>query len=338
VPLENSKVNIALSKKENTLIRTVPTDTSGRFSLPGIDLTGDAMLIASAIGMKEQMKGWLLLDSLHYSPAKVEDRIPQTKLLLDHNQLVNDKLGINDNQLTKENLNVLVKEAKIKKTIRKKYKLSDTVMIDEVKIIEKRPQSARDRSKHYLHGEPDKELIISPLLQAISNDNLRQLIYGGGYLHGMDLHSPPLIMINGGIVSLDALDWFPVNLIERVDITSGADAAVWGERARGGVISIITRSDGGPATPVYHSVNMKISGYNEARIFYSPKHSSTLESDYKLDLRTTLFWEPNIQVKNKEEFSLNYFNADNSSIIKIAVEGITTTGIPVTAKVEYEVK
>jgi hypothetical protein len=91
-------------------------------------------------------------------------------------------------------------------------------------------------------------------------------------------------------------------------------------------------------TDKYYSVNTKISGYNEPRIFYSPKHYSKLESDYKPDLRTTIFWEPNISVENDKDFFLNFFNADNPSKVKIVIEGITTTGVPVTGKAEYEVK
>lgn len=36
--------------------------------------------------------------------------------------------------------------------------------------------------------------------------------------------------------------------------------------------------------------------------------------------------------------NLNYYNADNPAIVKLIVEGITSTGIPVTGKAKYEVK
>jgi hypothetical protein len=104
-----------------------------------------------------------------------------------------------------------------------------------------------------------------------------------------------------------------------------------------GAISIILKKDI-VDNSVYHSVNVKLSGFNEPRIFYSPKHHTTLESDYKPDLRTTLFWEPNIKVENNEDVILNYYNSDNPSKVKVIVEGITTGGIPVTGTTEYEVK
>ena len=115
----------------------------------------------------------------------------------------------------------------------------------------------------------------------------------------------------------------------------------WIQRGKGANRSIISKLGwciSNFNNAVFHSVNVNISGFNEPRIFYSPKHHTKLESDYKPDLRTTLFWEPNIKVENNKEVLLNYYNADNPSKVKVIVEGITTSGIPVTGKTEYEVK
>jgi hypothetical protein len=35
---------------------------------------------------------------------------------------------------------------------------------------------------------------------------------------------------------------------------------------------------------------------------------------------------------------LKYFNGDNPSLVRLVAEGITTSGIPVTGKAEYEVR
>jgi hypothetical protein len=143
-------------------------------------------------------------------------------------------------------------------------------------------------------------------------------------------------------VGWEGISYLPVEWIERVDgLRPGSPKAlIWGERGKGGVISIITRT-GVPVTDkikVFHSVNVLFHGYDEPRVFYSPVHHSTLESDYKPDLRTTLYWEPNIRMETGKDLFVNYFNADNPSKVTVVVEGITSTGIPVTGKTEYEVK
>ena len=346
VPIENSKVIIAILKGENPIICTVPTDTSGRFNLEGINLTGDARLIVSGKGKKENLQGWLLMDSLNYLPAKVQENIIQSKLLPD------------DNQLLKENIKVLIQEAEIKKTIRKKYKLSDTINLDEVKIIEKRPENLTSyhvQSSRRIYGTPDEEIIVTPQLQHYQN--VSSLLIGrvaGVYVirqpqpwekvqdSGIRMRGggEPSFMLDGLIVPFDVVSSLSAAEIDRIDVIKpGALSAIFGFRGLNGVISVITRTGGTyTASPVLYSTNIKFSGYNEPRIFYSPKHSSTLESDYKPDLRTTLFWGPNIKVENNKDLYLNYFNADNSSTIKVIVEGITTTGIPVTAKTEYDVR
>jgi len=349
VPLENSKVIIAILKGENPIICTLPADTTGRFKLGGIDLTGDARLIVSGKGKREHLQGWLLMDSLNYLPAKVHENIIQSKLLLNDNPLLAENII--------ENTKALIKEVEIKKTIRKKYSLSDTIELDEVKILEKRPelvQSAHVKSVRSLYGTPDNELIVTPQLQ--NSQNFISLIQGrvqgvwvmripqlwesDSQIRMRGAFAQPLFVLDGVVVPFDIIATLTPFEIDRIDVLKpGATASIYGMRGENGVISVITRM-GGPFTdrPVYHSVNIKFSGYSEPRIFYSPKHSSALESDYKPDLRTTLFWEPNIKLKSNQNLNLKYFNADNSSAIKVTVEGITSTGIPVTAKTEYVIR
>lgn len=342
-PLKNSNVNIVISKPDNTLIGTVATDGSGRFSLEGVDFSGDARLIVSAIGKKENLQCRLLLDSLNYSPPSVPKTTIQTEIL-------------NDNQIIKgdidEHIKALVQDAERKKTVKGKYTLSDTINLEEVRIIAKRtedPLPSHVLSRRLVYGKPETELIVTPQM-ASSYKNVASMISGKipGVHVGNDLsirirgnYIDPLYMLDGMIVDREEIDAVPVSVIERIDVLkSASSAAALGARGAGGVISVITRI--GPSlntyNPVSHSANIKISGYNEPRIFYSPKHSSSLESDYQPDLRTTLYWKPNIKLTSNKDFFLKYFNSDNSSNIDIIVEGITTTGIPISSKAEYSIR
>jgi hypothetical protein len=344
IPLKNTVVNIAFFKSGNPVIKIVQTDSSGKFLLDGIELTGEAKLIASATGDRNNLKGWLLLDSVRYSPAFVRDNIDQIKLIQNNNQL------INDDQLTGErkSFHTFIQYAEINNSIQKKYKLSDTIKPGGVTISAKRKdwtETAQSRSRHYLMALlPDYEYKITP--QTAIFNNVGQLIsfvlhMNAGNLSGLAFNGP-LVLLDGMEVGWEGIASLPVDWIDRFDglRPGSAAAAAWGERGKGGVISVITRTGAPLRTKnyVYHSANIGISGYNESRVFYSPKHHTTLESDFKPDLRTTLFWEPNIKVENNKEVFLNYFNADNPSKVKIIVEGITTAGIPVTGKTEYEVK
>ncbi len=106
-----------------------------------------------------------------------------------------------------------------------------------------------------------------------------------------------------------------------------------------GVVSIILKSNAEyDNLSDFHSVNISVSGFDEPRVFYSPRHDISLEKDYKPDLRTTLYWAPDILLKNRKEQKVTFYNSDNSGRVRIVAEGITDNGIPVSASAEYEVQ
>jgi hypothetical protein len=129
-------------------------------------------------------------------------------------------------------------------------------------------------------------------------------------------------------------------MIDRIDVLKSiGKTAVYGLDGNFGVISVITRSGNritSESEPVKHNAIASFSGYDSARIFYSPRHDPAQPS-FNPDWRTTLFWKPDISLQTGKELLLNYFNADNSSAILIIVEGITSTGIPVTSTAEYQI-
>jgi hypothetical protein len=363
VSVKNSMVNIAIFKTGKPLISVVPVDSSGRFCLKGEDFTGSAKLIASVTGEKNDLKGWLLLDSVKYSPAIVKTGISQRTSVGNSDQNINDDQTLTENQITNKSLHTYIQYVEIKNSIKKKYKLSDTIAVGEVNIIavrQDKPESARAQSRRYLRGTPDVELVITPDLQFYNNayylikNKFLAPVKGVRLGHRLE---HPLYMIDGNTASESDVEALPISWVERIDVVNDeisnqaiktpmevGEIRVDGKTVRvfgysDGAISIILKKDKDIVNNlVYHSVNVKFSGFNEPRIFYSPKHHTTLESDYKPDIRTTLIWEPNIKLENNKEVLLNYYNSDNPSKVKVIVEGITTGGIPVTGITEYEVK
>jgi hypothetical protein len=363
IPVKNAVVNIGIFDIVKPFIKVVPTDSTGRFCLNGVDLTGDAKLIASITGDNDKLRGWLLLDSSRYTPATVKPIIAQTKSSHNNDRLESDDQLTNEDHIIKEKLHTFIQYAEFKKSVQKKYRLSDTIKPGEVTITAKRedaPESARSRSRHYLMGTPDEELVITPELQHYSS--VYQLVDFRFIRQGKlpkvpGLRLPgirhPQYLVDGVKVDADEVKHIPVSAVERIDVLDNIasfgvfGSMVFGEDLRDstnvkpldGVISIILKDDFDAGyTSVFHSVNVKFSGYNEPRIFYAPKHHSTLLSDYKPDLRTTLFWEPDIKMENNKDLFLNYYNTDNPAKVKVIVEGITTNGIPITGETEYEVK
>jgi hypothetical protein len=348
-PLNDSKANIGVFSNGNPVVSSILTDSSGRFSVTGFDFSGTAKLIVSASGNNERVKGMVLLDTLGYSPEIVNYSANKRGEHENKKQLQPSGQGSETEAPYKENLTAFLQYAEFKNSISRKYKLSDTINPGEVTITARhqdKPESARMRSRHYLFGPPDKEILITPEYEKYSN--VRQLFMTR--LHFSPRLNRIIFLLDGVRVSGEIFMSVPVNFIEKIDILdTQASIAVFGantelpafqDKPANGVFSITTRSkiDFSSDIHKYHTVNTVIHGYSEPRLFYSPKHHETLQSDFKPDLRTTLYWEPNIILETGKDLFVNYFNADNPSKVTVIVEGITSSGIPVAAKTEYEVK
>jgi TonB-dependent SusC/RagA subfamily outer membrane receptor len=338
--VEGGRVSMGIFGKGKTLLKNVEVDSLGKFKLSGIDFTGEARLIVSGIDKKDRMKGILLLDSMIYIPAEIPERQPQ---LFSRAEI---------------NLDTLKSQYKIYEAVQKRYKLSDTISLGEVKIISehpKDPQTLKVESSRALYLKPEGEIIITRQMYHYSQliETMRGRIAGvelvGKYpeyrirIRGTSTlkgNPDPLVLVDGIPVFFEELYTMPINFVDRIDVLKSGATAIYGMRGANGVINIITKTgtDTEAYIPVEYSVSVKVAGYNDARVFYSPQHLPDSDSADKPDLRSTLLWNPDINVESKNEARLNYYNGDNSSIFKIVAEGITTTGIPVTGTAEYEVR
>jgi hypothetical protein len=337
--IEGARVTLGIFGNSSQLFETVPVDSNGTFKLSGIDFTGDARLIVTGIGKKGRMQGELHLDSVPYIPPELSDSLDP----------VSDFVEMKWSSLQTY--------YKINKATEKKYKLSDTINPGEVNITSERhkdPQTVKNERSRVMYDEPDNEVVVTKQMQGYRYpiEILRGRVPGvavfGQYPnYRIQMRGPsptligegrPLILIDGNPATFDDLILMPINDLDRIDILKYS-ASIYGVLGGNGVINMITKAGGGLAyVPEVNVKNNTISGYSTSRIFYSPQHLSDSNSAFKPDLRSTLLWEPNIYLKGNNEVILNYYNGDNSSLIRIISEGITATGIPVTGMAEYDVR
>ncbi|MBB5397087.1 hypothetical protein [Mucilaginibacter sp. AK015] len=97
--------------------------------------------------------------------------------------------------------------------------------------------------------------------------------------------------------------------------------------AFGGVISVYTKRGKGF---VYNDKNNKmlpLAGYTLVKDFYSPDYATAVTVTGKPDLRTTLFWEPNIILDNeKHEYLIKFYNNDVTRKFRVVIEGMNFDG------------
>jgi hypothetical protein len=259
----DSRVSIGIFGTKSSILTTIPVDSMGRFKLSGIDMIGEARIVASGIGQKDRMKGFLTLDSIAYNPAKVSDSLSMVSTLANINQ---------SNMKSYYSIN---------ETIRKKYKLSDTISIGEVHIISERHkdfQAVKIETSRLKYGKPEGELVITDQMSYYPNafealkgkipgvvvigsePNYSFRIRGITTLYG---NKAPLFLVDGHTSTSENIITIPVNYIDRIDVLkSGGECAIFGLRGTNGVINIITKSGGDEvkSNPVTHSANIRFSG------------------------------------------------------------------------------
>lgn len=104
------------------------------------------------------------------------------------------------------------------------------------------------------------------------------------------------------------------------------------------VISVFTNGNRNKAVSDYsYSVKQEVDGFYTERVFYSPNPEQA-ELDNKLAVRNTLYWNPFVHPDANGNANVMYYNTKVETKVKVALEGITATGIPVTKKVYYTIK
>ena len=95
-----------------------------------------------------------------------------------------------------------------------------------------------------------------------------------------------------------------------------------------GAIAIYTRrgSDMKP-TPGKGLANNTIYGYTPIRQFYSPNYGTFDKRNEEKDFRTTLYWNPNVNVgPGRKQVTLTFYNNDVSDFFRVVIEGMSIDG------------
>ncbi|MDP9081394.1 MAG: carboxypeptidase-like regulatory domain-containing protein [Bacteroidota bacterium] len=126
------------------------------------------------------------------------------------------------------------------------------------------------------------------------------------------------------------LDYYDANDIESVEVLIGPHyGAIYGNIASGGAI-IVTTKQGRRANNYYKEapgvITVKPGGFYKARQFYAPKYDHPETIDPKKDLRTTIYWKPEITTDMDGNATFNYYNADGTGNYRVVIEGIDTEG------------
>lgn len=147
---------------------------------------------------------------------------------------------------------------------------------------------------------------------------------------------PPSVKIFIDGVPYDQ-DENPFDFISMKDIysiealTSASYLALYGTNAAGGALIVTTRR--GRRAPVHNAdadapglVRFPFTGFYKSREFYSPKYDHAQGDINHKDLRTTVYWKPELIADKDGNASFEYYNADGHGTCRVIVEGIDERG------------
>ena len=119
----------------------------------------------------------------------------------------------------------------------------------------------------------------------------------------------------------------PVNDVAYIKVFRPGSSIVSG--GGNGVIAIYTRKGGdAPPDPSTRSLNfVQLTGYSPVKEFYSPDYATPSERDAVNDIRTTLYWNPNIILdKSRKRMRIRFYNNDITKQFRLVLEGLNAAG------------
>jgi hypothetical protein len=313
-PLANATVSL-ISAIGGPLL-SEKTDDKGIFEFRNVEFLDSTHFVLQAVNTKGSNKTQLL-----YKPADIPALLPVYNSNADVNQQLSTYLKNSKDQLNEYN----------------KYGSPKGIVLQEVKIKEIK---AKDKYRSSVFGGPGHAD------QVVHMDDIRT---GGdlvdklnGILRGIDivripggtfamfLHQKMLIVVDG--IQMDSA--FDINSlgpidVETVEVLKYGNASIYGMRSGNGVLVFTTRigklrdlKD----IPSFGILPITARGYYKARVFYSPKYDDVDVNLKKRDLRSTIYWNPELVTDKDGNAEIDYYNADTPGTYRMVVEGIDEKG------------
>lgn len=112
-------------------------------------------------------------------------------------------------------------------------------------------------------------------------------------------------------------------------LRTGFFLSMYGSQAPGGALLINTKrgnedrvfSSPAPGIMVYSP-----KGYYKTRVFYSPQYDDPKTNIPVANLRSTIYWNPNIITDKNGAASFEFFNAGSKGTYRVIIEGIDDQG------------
>ncbi len=312
-PLANSKISLMTNTDGLFMIDTL-SDKNGRFVFEGLEFADSAKFIIQARSEVGKKTIDIMLDAIE--GQRVNPRSNFGDIEVNVNQSMQGYLKESTVYFEEQNRQGL---------------LSKTILLKEVKIEGVKKNPAKNSSNWLGPGNADQifdgdDMINSPSLATYLFGKMDGVTVKERKLAPISMRLAGLkVRVDGNEVPSDfTLDDIKPEDVESIEILSSPSK--WSVYRSPQVL--ITTRRGPPKWPIVKYapglITYKPKGYYNAREFYSPMYN--VNPSDKPDLRTTVFWAPNLATDKAGKVKFEYFNTDKAGNYRVVLEGIDTDG------------
>jgi len=321
-PAAGGKVSLLSAGGTGMALDTI-ADALGKFRFENLFFNDSTRFIVQARSAKDKKNVEIQLDMI--LPQIVTKNINAATVEVNVNQSLLPYLKVRSSQFAE---------------MRKNGQLRRSIVLSEVRVTESK-KKVKNSSNLNGAGNADAVLGASDLencsnLAICLQGRVAGLIIQNGvaYLTRSMYSSfsgavPMQLIVDGMYMEPSYLSTIFPGDVESIEVLKGiGNTAIYGMRGGGGVLIITTKR--GERNLSASSFARGIAsytpqGYYLGRKFYSPDYEVSNEGLLP-DLRTTIFWAPNIITDKDGKAALEFFTADKPAIYKAVVEGLDLSG------------
>jgi len=329
-PVVGGKITLFSNAGGIPVLLDTLTDGNGRFAFTNLSFTDSTKFVVQSKVAKGQDNVVLTVDSVA-APGVPVKNIRINSLTADITTYVN-----NQKQFIEE---------------QQKYGINKrSVILKEVKIKDTRISPVPHSENLNGAGRADQVITTKDIERfncARLSDCLSGVLTGVIFRKGVPYNARSgnavmAVVVDGDFV--DPTDFMYLNAedIEGVEVVLDAHyGSVYGSRmASGGLI--VTTKRGRKSRDFYRYapgvVTIRPKGFYLAREFYSPQYDNSKTNQKMTDLRSTIFWKPDIITDKDGKASFSYFNSDGKGNYRMVIEGIDADGNLGRQVVRYKVE
>lgn len=316
-PLTNAKVSLISTTPGLFLKLDTITDIKGNFVFDRLEIPNEATFILQATDSKKNKSVKIRLNNLPpVLPYNFVNQEINIKPFLDHTKKMFEEL-VKYNML---NGSILLKAVEIK---------SNRVERSLLNVPNSANASgAADQviTEKMLEGAIN---IYSPLLKTPGVIIKNGIVYRNRARTSIAAPNRPMLLIVDGVQ-------MPSDFISNINpadvagievLTSNYNLSVLGPDASGGALYITTKM-GTPPVPEKATNTTRASkvAFAISKEFYVPNYDDPKTNTQLQDLRTTIYWNPNVLTNDKGEAEFSLFNAGTTGTYKITIEGMDNFG------------